>query len=364
MTHEENMESKELEKQKEQNIKREKREKKWLGISKLLIGLYLFAMALILSYLILQLWPVATKSAQGQVKWVQTYCLLGNWYPIGNEARLLLLVMLTGALGSYIHATTSFVTYVGNRTMIISWGCWYLLRPFIGMSLALLFYFVIRGGYFSTMAESQDISPFGIAAVSGLVGLFSKQATDKLRETFDTLFKTEKGKGDDVRKDKVKSTIPVKDAMIPLNKISAYTLSGEDKEENVKLPDLNSLLKGIVTRIPVIDKDKKIKFIIHQSLIYKFIAQKSLEYHQAENKDGLTAPEELTLKQFLDENENREMVTNSIAFVKLKATLADAEQEMKKIKNCQDVIITEHGTRNEQVLGWLTNHDIAKGIKA
>jgi hypothetical protein len=37
-----------------------------------------------------------------------------------------------------------------------------------------------------------DLSPYGVAAVAGLAGLFSKQATDKLREVFETLFKTEK----------------------------------------------------------------------------------------------------------------------------------------------------------------------------
>ena len=32
-----------------------------------------------------------------------------------------------------------------------------------------------------------------MAAVVGLAGMFSKQATDKLREVFENLFKTEKG---------------------------------------------------------------------------------------------------------------------------------------------------------------------------
>ena len=35
------------------------------------------------------------------------------------------------------------------------------------------------------------MNAYGIAAVAGFVGLFSRQATDKLRELFDTLFKTD-----------------------------------------------------------------------------------------------------------------------------------------------------------------------------
>jgi hypothetical protein len=104
--------------------------------------------------------------------------------------------MVVGALGSYIHSATSFADYVGNRRLNRSWVWYYILRTFIGMSVALLFYFVIRGGLLSAGAGADAVSVFGIAAVSGLVGLFSKQATDKLGEVFNTLFRTEDQRGD------------------------------------------------------------------------------------------------------------------------------------------------------------------------
>lgn len=117
------------------------------------------------------------------------------------EVRLLLLVLFAGALGSYIHAATSFIDYVGNRKLSGNWVWWYLLRPFVGMTLALVFYFVVRGGFISVTAGGEDMNPFGIAALAGLVGMFSKQATDKLSEVFNTLFRAAKGEGDDKRKD-------------------------------------------------------------------------------------------------------------------------------------------------------------------
>ena len=54
-----------------------------------------------------------------------------------------------------------------------------------------------RGGFLLLARSAEDItiSPFGVGALSGLVGMFSKQATDKLREVFDNLFKTGRGKG-------------------------------------------------------------------------------------------------------------------------------------------------------------------------
>jgi MYXO-CTERM domain-containing protein len=83
------------------------------------------------------------------------------------------------------------VDYVGNRKFVKSWTWWYLLRPFIGVALALLVYFAIRGGLISGSTGADSLSPYGIAALAGLAGLFSRQATDKLREVFETMFKAD-----------------------------------------------------------------------------------------------------------------------------------------------------------------------------
>jgi hypothetical protein len=48
----------------------------------------------------------------------------------------------------------------------------------------------VRGGLFAPGSYSGAVNPYGMAAVSGLVGMFSKQATDKLGELFGTMFRT------------------------------------------------------------------------------------------------------------------------------------------------------------------------------
>jgi hypothetical protein len=68
----------------------------------------------------------------------------------------------------------------------------------------------------------------------------------------------------------------------------------------------------------------------------------------------------LTLKDFLDDPEVRNMVSNTLAFVNIKATLADAKAKMEAVSGCQDVFVTEDGTHNTPVKGWLTNVDISK----
>ena len=113
------------------------------------------------------------------------------------DERLLLLVIVAGMLGSFVHCATSLADYIGNNRFSRRWTWFYLLRPVIGMALALVFYFVIRGGFLTTSVGATDINPYGIAALAGLVGMFSKQATDKLSEVFSTLFRS--GEGDQKR---------------------------------------------------------------------------------------------------------------------------------------------------------------------
>lgn len=152
----------------------------------MLIGLMGFCIFLISQ--IIFLWPTENLN---KFEWFGLYLNL--------EQRLFVLVVLGGALGSFIHVTSSFIDFLGNRTIVYSWIPWYIMRPFIGSGLALIFYILLRAGLFSNLSlgeantEKININPFGLMAIACLAGLFSKQATDKLREVFETLFQIKKG---------------------------------------------------------------------------------------------------------------------------------------------------------------------------
>jgi hypothetical protein len=152
-------------------------------------GVYLIVLNLALLYVLVKIWPgTLPPKADDQV------ALLGGsrlTLPMPPEIRYLLIVIVAGALGSYIHLATSFADYVGNRRLVGSWGWWYILRPFIGMALAVVFYFVIRGGLVTVNGGAENLSPYGIAALAGMVGMFSRQAADKLKEVFENLFRPE-----------------------------------------------------------------------------------------------------------------------------------------------------------------------------
>lgn len=55
--------------------------------------------------------------------------LLGVTFEVWDEVRLLLIVILCGALGSLVHGIRSFYWYVGNRELIWSWIGKYVIQP-------------------------------------------------------------------------------------------------------------------------------------------------------------------------------------------------------------------------------------------
>jgi hypothetical protein len=138
-------------------------------------------------YLLAKVWPTNIPPREGELQPVK---LLWGWvqYDLGSELQLILVVLLAAALGSYVHAATSFVNFTGTRTIIASWRWWYVLRPFMGMALGLGFYLAIRAGFFSLSAETKSLNIVGFAASAFAVGMFTRQATEKLSHMFDVLF--------------------------------------------------------------------------------------------------------------------------------------------------------------------------------
>ena len=134
------------------------------------------------------------RKIEGQVTDPCVHTALVN--RINRDIDLLLLVLLGGALGSFLHTARSYSEFIGNRTIKSSWTWWYCLHPFIGAGLALVIYAAVRGGFMAISTGSNlkasDLNPFGVVSLAALVGMFSKAATTKLGEVFDTMFESAK----------------------------------------------------------------------------------------------------------------------------------------------------------------------------
>jgi hypothetical protein len=72
----------------------------------------------------------------------------------------------------------------------------------------------------------------------------------------------------------------------------------------------------------------------------------------------------LTLKDLLENAEGfKERVEETFGIVAEGATLADAKAEMRRIKNAQDVFVTDNGRKDGAVIGWITNSIIEESSR-
>ncbi|MGZ4718265.1 MAG: IPT/TIG domain-containing protein [Acidimicrobiales bacterium] len=129
-------------------------------------------------------------------------------FDVSSETAIFLVVIAFGVLGGVVHMTNSLASYIGNRRFSTSWVPWYALRPLIAAALAMLAYTVFRAGFLSTTAPAGNLNLFGVAAISGLAGLFSKQVIDKLGDVTRVIFASQ---ADSKRTDKL---LPVSIATI------------------------------------------------------------------------------------------------------------------------------------------------------
>ncbi|AGI24170.1 hypothetical protein H681_11500 [Pseudomonas sp. ATCC 13867] len=183
------------------------------------MGTGLVCLALVLAGLLVALWPQLYPRfpPPGAVGDSGVQCLAG-WCP-GPDARLLAMVMVAGGLGSFVHVAKSFGDFVGNERFMASWIWWYVLKPFIGMILAVILYLIVRGGFLTVSAsgEASNVNLHGLIGMACLAGMFAKQATDKLSELFDSLFRTRRAASDAKRKDVLENPVAcIIDAQPPI----------------------------------------------------------------------------------------------------------------------------------------------------
>ena len=226
------------------------------------VAIYLVLISVIVLYALVKLWPHPTPSGEARdsaqavatasptasgaaspttspaanartaMRDPETIYFVWGRYSVNvyAETRLLLIVMLAGALGSLMHSLRSLYWYTGNREMVWSWVAFYMILPFTGAILAVIFYFVVRGGFFSPQASFENTSPFGFAALSALVGLFSPQATLKLKEVAETIF-TKPAAGADAKTQEAVSAAEVIQPEPTISSITPATGSADGNEE-------------------------------------------------------------------------------------------------------------------------------------
>jgi hypothetical protein len=145
------------------------------------------AVSLVALYSMWKFWPTVS-SAAGIVPPSATFRYFSSRLSLTQDQQFFAVAALAGAIGATIHGLRSLSTYIGERYLYRSWIPYYLMLPFVGALLATVVYLVLRAGFLPGSTPSSQPDPYGIAAIGAMVGLFSAQATEKLKTVFETLF--------------------------------------------------------------------------------------------------------------------------------------------------------------------------------
>lgn len=147
--------------------------------------------------------------------------------------------------------------------------------------------------------------------------------------------------------EKLRSTL-FRDAMIPIEKAAKLIIEKPESEIKLEADMIVAILdKEKRERLPMLDKNSRIKFMAHRSLIDKFIVQ-------ATTTSPPKSAADLSLQDMLDDPDTKKVLT-SFRTVLVTASLAEVKTLMDNMENCSDVFATEDGTPDTKVIGWVTN---------
>lgn len=149
-------------------------------------------------------------------------------------------------------------------------------------------------------------------------------------------------------------SIKITDKMIPMSKVSAkLVIEGGKAEKDYLLTDLITILETADTiprqRLPILDDQEHIKYILHRSFIDKYRSENIGEPNVAN----------FTLQDMLDNSKDKS-VPSAFGVLPPTANLADAKHLIDQEADCSDVFVTEDGKKDSKVQGWVTNVDIEK----
>jgi hypothetical protein len=151
--------------------------------------------------------------------------------------------------------------------------------------------------------------------------------------------------------------IPVEQVMLLIASPQTLKLTLSKKEEEIKLKTdiLDTLLpEGSKNRLPCIDPEGKIRYILHRSLIEGFISKQALS--------GGSNLADLTLKDLLASDQILGIAT-AFGTVGQTAKLNAVKALMDGNSLCSDVFVTVDGTKNGKAIGWITNVIVAENSK-
>lgn len=141
--------------------------------------------------------------------------------------------------------------------------------------------------------------------------------------------------------------------MRPLAKTVYFSIPKGKGDKDIKLSEIRDKFRDNVSRLPIIDADKKPKYMLHESSIDRYIAS--------------GGKEDDTLETFIATQKKAGFefgVNKGFVVVSEQTTIAAAKRKMEETPSCQDIFITKDGSPDEPLTGWISNVRMAKYLKA
>ena len=141
-------------------------------------------------------------------------------------------------------------------------------------------------------------------------------------------------------------------AMMKINEVTSFKIPPDKSEADITIRKLidDGFEKDKSRprqRLPVLDAEGRGKYVLHRSTIDAFVAPKK----RPPDVDEST----LSLKDLLEDSKIKDYIINSFLPLASDKTLADAKDLMDKNSQCLDILVTQDGTKNGVVAGWITN---------
>jgi len=137
--------------------------------------------------------------------------------------------------------------------------------------------------------------------------------------------------------------------MRQLVSMSCFLIPAGKSDADFTLSDLRKKLGANVSRLPVIDSNSKPKYMIHESSLDK--------YTSAGGQDTDT------LETFIKNQKSKGIEygnNKGFVVVSIQTTLGDAKRKMDSTPPCMDIFVTETGSSDEPIKGWLSDRRLAK----
>lgn len=154
--------------------------------------------------------------------------------------------------------------------------------------------------------------------------------------------------------------ILTKEVMISESRIASFIYEKDKSDSDYSVKDLlNKIEKNEKNRLPIINYDGSIRYIVHRSILDKFLTNSIM----ALNKDPDQGSIETTIESLLTKNIEIQRLFNAFAIVKEEDTLETAKRFMETKYSCLDIFVNKKGDVNEPITGWVTNLEISENSK-